>query len=273
MMWHKVAFSLLAVFLVHASFMTIHPQQNTDPIEKTGLLAALEKEALSSKELIDQVKRRGVNFEMDAATEREIRAKGGYLGGKGVDDLITAIRNLANVYNSTPLASPSPIIDMLVPANDAIPDICDPRPSGTFMVLFGNQGAWTYDTNITILRIGGEDMISVQRGAGGIYLSAIVRGSDDRIIAKVTKNVFSVRPDPPFTVKTPDKHTIVVLSPDHEQLLYVRYMNTSVIAISGVFYHPGSDVVVVRQGMHGPGLIERSGNCFSNAGPVLFNYP
>lgn len=82
---------LLALFLVMPN-IEAHSQQSTAPIEKRGLIAALQHKELSSTELVDQIKVRGVAFQLDAAGETEIRQAGKYLGKKGLDELIAAIR-------------------------------------------------------------------------------------------------------------------------------------------------------------------------------------
>lgn len=70
-----------------------HIQQNRPPIEKEGLLRSLRRKILTSKELIVEVRARGVSFQLAELDEQEIRQAGTYLGIKGIDDLITAIRN------------------------------------------------------------------------------------------------------------------------------------------------------------------------------------
>lgn len=72
----------------------LRQRQVAPPIEKEGLLRALRREALSAKELIREIKSRGVNFELTTpAAESEIRWAGKYLGRTGVNNLIAAIRD------------------------------------------------------------------------------------------------------------------------------------------------------------------------------------
>jgi hypothetical protein len=63
------------------------------PISKTGLLEAVRLNGLSTAELIERVRQRGVNFRLSAADESEFRAAG------AAPELIAAIR--AN-YRATP---------------------------------------------------------------------------------------------------------------------------------------------------------------------------
>jgi len=88
-----------------------HLQQGTDPIDKSGLLAALTFKVLTSEELIAQVRQRGVSFKMKPADENEIRRQGAYLGKNGLDNLIVAVHDNYRVKTTpTPVSSPRPSI-------------------------------------------------------------------------------------------------------------------------------------------------------------------
>lgn len=68
-------------------------RQVAPPIEKEGLLMALRRKALPEKELIQEITSRGVNFQLNTpAAEDEIRRAGRYLGRRGVDNLVAAVR-------------------------------------------------------------------------------------------------------------------------------------------------------------------------------------
>src|SRR5688572_12186996 len=67
--------------------------QGQTPIAREGLLRSLSRKVLSSSELVDQVKQRGVDFQLTPADEQEIRRTGKYLRTKGLNSLITAVRN------------------------------------------------------------------------------------------------------------------------------------------------------------------------------------
>jgi hypothetical protein len=70
-----------------------HGQVPCSPITKAGLLGSLEKRVLSSKELVRELKRCYADFELTSEVENEIRGAGKYLGKKGLDDLILAVRD------------------------------------------------------------------------------------------------------------------------------------------------------------------------------------
>jgi len=53
---------------------------------------ALREKVLSSKELIREVQQSGVAFDLTSTEEADIRSAGKYLGKKGLDELIAAIK-------------------------------------------------------------------------------------------------------------------------------------------------------------------------------------
>jgi hypothetical protein len=76
-------------------------QTQHDPIAKEGLLKALSKKILRSKELVELVEQRKVSFQLTPADEQEIRSAGKYLGRNGLDNLVAAIRNNYRVKEET----------------------------------------------------------------------------------------------------------------------------------------------------------------------------
>jgi hypothetical protein len=87
-------------FLLTVIVMLVFSQQRSGPITRDGLLGALQTRALSGRELLSEVKRYGVSFELSAKDEERIRGAGKYLGKKGLDDLIVATRNNYRPNNS-----------------------------------------------------------------------------------------------------------------------------------------------------------------------------
>jgi hypothetical protein len=67
-------------------------RQDEQPIDLAHLILALDQHVKTSEELIGEVKRRGVNFKLTPALEKEIRQHGRYLGRQGLDDVIEYAR-------------------------------------------------------------------------------------------------------------------------------------------------------------------------------------
>lgn len=96
-----VAVVFVSLWLV-MSTISSGQQAPSPPIAKEGLLKSLGIGALSSEELIRQVQRRGVDFQLTQPIEQEIRNAGKYLSKKGLDDLVAVIRENYHVIKPTP---------------------------------------------------------------------------------------------------------------------------------------------------------------------------
>ena len=71
-------------------------QQANKPITKGDLIRSFEpgrREKIGAASYIELITRNGVDFSLTPEDEKRIRLAGKYLGRKGVEDLITAIRN------------------------------------------------------------------------------------------------------------------------------------------------------------------------------------
>jgi hypothetical protein len=92
----KLAITFLLSSLLAVTHTSGHQQQHQakPPIEKEGLLRALRQKALTEKELLQEIKSRGVNFRLATPSdENDIRRAGSYLGRRGLNNLIDAVRN------------------------------------------------------------------------------------------------------------------------------------------------------------------------------------
>ncbi len=97
--------SLFVLVLLLAMSPTDSYAQSNDPIEKRGLIAALNHQELSSKDLIEQVQKRGVAFRINETDERDIRRVGKYLRKRGLDSLLAAIRDNYRPKTASPSTS------------------------------------------------------------------------------------------------------------------------------------------------------------------------
>lgn len=83
----------LPILICGLLVLSSEAQNAAGPIAKKGLLAALEKKALTSQELIGEINKYGVSFKLTPADEEEIRRAGKYLGKKGLNELVEVVRN------------------------------------------------------------------------------------------------------------------------------------------------------------------------------------
>jgi hypothetical protein len=152
----------------------------------------------------------------------------------------------------------------LIPANDPTPpNPCGEIPPNAVLLLFGNSAAYTTSTAAGIIKlISGEDILSFERTSDGLYVNATVRNSDNRQVAKITRNVLRVEANDNYYRERPDQHSVVVLDPNDRIVLYVRYLNPSAIKILGIFHNPGHQSVIIEDDEQMIGTGKYSQMCF-----------
>ena len=129
---------------------------------------------------------------------------------------------------------------VLVPANDSTPsNPCGTVPRGALLVILGERAAWTRQFPTTVLRIGNDDILVLDRdGKGNIVITTDIYDGDN-IVASIDRNNFTVTSDA-FTKERNDLSSLAVtLRRKKEKVLDVRYLNPSTIRILGIFRHPG----------------------------------
>ena len=89
----SVAIAIGLILLVPMRGKADRLPQTKPPIEKEGLLLALKDRVLSKEKLIREIVARGVDFRVDGTSEKQIRDAGSYLGQRGVQELINAVRS------------------------------------------------------------------------------------------------------------------------------------------------------------------------------------
>lgn len=228
--------------MTHASGYT----QKNEPITREGLLRSLSRKALSSKELIEQIEERGVDFRLTPADEQDIRRAGKYLRGEGLDALIEAVREHYRPIIAVPPVGETELHGILIPANDpSPPNPCGVLPEAAVTMILGNMYAWTTHFPMTVLWAHGHELITIGKTDDGLSVSAKVFSADGRIVADLEDNEFHVNPNNYFKVKRPDRSTLIVYDQQDRSVLRVRYLNPKTIRFSGIFHYPPQFVPLV----------------------------
>lgn len=259
--------TVAVVCLIPAMSTISNSQQSSEAIAKEGLLKALGKEVLSSRTLIDQIRRRGVTFKLTSTDEEEIRSAGKYLGKKGLDDLIAAIRRN---YAETELHG------LLIPATDPsppTPSCLDKMPPDAVAFYLGNNVIFPNEFPFIVLRVGDEDLLIVHKTPEGLALSATVRSPDNKVVAIIIDNEFYKNPLNYFRREARrDRHTLKVYDQENREVLNVRYLNPSAIKVTGIFRTRRFPPVLVSEDNVISGTREFSGNCIYRPGNVGLNF-
>lgn len=94
----RISRILLLAFLTAQLISRTVGAQDVGPITREGLLLSLKSQSIQAKEYVERIKHDGVNFRLETydekqtSNEKQIRKAGAYLGPRGLDELIAAIR-------------------------------------------------------------------------------------------------------------------------------------------------------------------------------------
>ncbi len=135
---------------------------------------------------------------------------------------------------------------VLVPANKPMPpNPCEGLgPPDAFFIFLGNSASFTTRFPHTIIRIGSDNILTVDKKEDQISVSARVFSRDGRIVAAIKDNEFFINPNNYFRRERPDPHTLVVYDQMNQKVLDVEYLNSRGVRFLGVFNHPNRRVVI-----------------------------
>jgi hypothetical protein len=127
---------------------------------------------------------------------------------------------------------------VLAPADDQT-IYCKPIEGAQGIVVFGASAIQFASMPATILRVGKEDMITMnRREGGGISISAKIYSEDGRIVTKVLKNAFDINRNNIFKEERPDDSTLIVIDQHDQRVLYIRYRNKYEIQFDARLWSP-----------------------------------
>ena len=135
---------------------------------------------------------------------------------------------------------------VLVPADKPMPpNPCDGlAPANAFFIFLGNSASFTIRFPHTVIRIGNDNILTVDKKGDQISVSARVFSRDGRIVAAIKDNEFFINPNNYFRRERPDRHTLVVFDQMNQKVLDVEYLNSRGVRFLGVFNHPNRRVVI-----------------------------
>jgi heme/copper-type cytochrome/quinol oxidase subunit 4 len=129
-----------------------------------------------------------------------------------------------------------------MPPHDALRGV----PGQALMVFLGTNLAWATRMPHTVLMMGGEPMITIDRhkNSNQIVVS-VLRIVDDRnnVIARIDEDGFWVENS--TRSKRPDPHTMQVYDHNDMEVLHIVFLNPRAILVTGIFRHRGVAVPVI----------------------------
>ncbi|THJ24752.1 MAG: hypothetical protein CAF45_004230 [Nitrospira sp. CG24E] len=150
---------------------------------------------------------------------------------------------------------------LLRPASEPTPPhpVCGTVPEGAVALLYGDSVSYVTRFPHTVLRVVGEDLLSVNLKDGGIAVSAKIYSGDRKLVAEIIDNEFHINPTNYFRRERPDLHTLTVYDQQGQRALYVRYLNSTAITVLGAFHTARGLIRIEEKGVH------VQGNVFSGA--------
>jgi len=180
--------SIVCVFSSPPS--AVSRQQANKPITKDNLVSSLKlgrRQRATAAGFIELIKLRGVDFALSPSDEQEIRRAGDYLGQKGLDDVIAAIRRSfakeLDLFGALTPDTPILLKGAGLPAHFEIGD------SGTIFILegFGDKEflpvLTSHGCRLVIENIDGQTKISTQ-----------IRDWSGSVVAELIRNEWKVSP-------------------------------------------------------------------------------
>jgi len=146
-----------------------------------------------------------------------------------------------------------------------------PVPPQALKVYLGNSLTWLTGENETILRIHGEDILTLRRTDRGAAISARVLSADGKVVAELIDNRFYVNPNNYFRVVRPDEHSLIVYGPEGRKALNIRFLNPSSFKLLGTFGYPGYSPFIIGEEEQTIRGFTSTRNCFGGAWATMLD--
>ena len=120
-------------------------------------------------------------------------------------------------------------------------------------MYLGTGCAYSTRESVVILRVAGENVLSLKRSGSGILIGAKVFSHDQRIVADIVDNEFNINPNNYFKIKHPDPSTLVVFDQQGKEALNVHFMNPSAVRFTGLLYSAQGPIEITPTSLILPG--------------------
>jgi hypothetical protein len=139
---------------------------------------------------------------------------------------------------------------LLTPSDEPTPpNACSEFiPSGAMLVMLGNSASFDLKYPFTVIKIGDERMLVVDRVGEQIAISAKLFSEDGRIVAQLDKNRFFINPNNYFRKEiSADGHSLVIYDQKDIEVLNVKFLNATTIEFLGLIRYPGVNLEISKE--------------------------
>lgn len=135
-------------------------------------------------------------------------------------------------------------------------------PEGAMAIFLGNSMAYTTSFPHTVIEVGGDPVLVIDKTEAGIAIFAKMFSEDGRIVAELKENQFHVNPNNYFRIERPNDHSLIVYDQRGQQALNVEFLNRFAIKLLGRFYFPPRPPIIIEEERMSYGGIRMSNNTF-----------
>jgi len=120
-------------------------------------------------------------------------------------------------------------------------------PANAIALFFGNSLAYTNSFPHTIIEVGREPLLAINKQGNIITVTAKFFSEDGKIVAELKDNQFRINPSNYFRIERPDDHTLVIFDNTGNESLNVHFINQTVIKLTGKFYLPKHPPILITE--------------------------
>lgn len=134
----------------------------------------------------------------------------------------------------------SEMFGVLYPANEPTPNGQCVLDKGEVGLYLGDYSVKTATFPITVVQIHGKPVVTLDRNKdGSIALTMGVRSDDDKIIARIDRNGFTVNQNNYLSMKRTDRSSLVVTDQYGVEVLNARYLNNRAFRLNAKLHSSG----------------------------------
>ncbi|MFY9802770.1 MAG: DUF5666 domain-containing protein [Candidatus Acidiferrales bacterium] len=161
---------------------------------------------------------------------------------------------------------------LLVPVNVAVAPTggaCRDVPPNSMRVLFGSTEAYSVSDESAIWKIGGENILVLQKTTHGLSVTTRILDSTGNVVAYIVDNNFFINVHESYRIDRPDDHTLIVSDRAGIKIFSIEFLDPQTIRVLGTFYGPqGQKLIVDEDGLR-IGGIRFSGSCFGGNSAII----
>jgi len=159
--------------------------------------------------------------------------------------------------------SPPEMSGELIPANKPTPpNACGTIPPNALAILLGNSAAFNSSFPHTVIEVGNQQLLIINKKGDRITISAKFFSRDNRIVGELKENQFYINPNNYFRIERPNEHSLIVYDQEGNKTINLEFLNPSAIRLLGRFYLPNRPPIIIEEDFQTFGGVKMSRVCF-----------